>query len=202
MPTMVTPLDELEAVNELLGSIGQAPVSTLASSAAIGDVALARQYLNAAVRAIQLHGFSFNTDEGYTLSPNLDGLILVPAGVLKIKPSASANVNVKRRRHPNGSWAIWDADNSTWTFTAPVEFTIVWGYPFDDIPDTARHFATLSAARKFQKKLIGSDSLDGFNAEDEQKAWIVLQREERAARDTNLFRRNTTLAAQTANRRY
>ncbi len=201
MPTVV-PLDELEAVNELLASIGQAPVSTLASASAIADVGLARSFLRGVVRAVQLHGFDFNTDRNYVLTPDVDGYLRVPDGVLRIKPVKTVGASLKRRRHPNGFWAIWDADNQTWTHTAPVEFDVVWAFDFDALPDVARHYVTVAAGRKFQMRTIGANSLDGYNEQDEATAWNLLLREERANRRTNLFRQNTTIAGQTNNRRY
>lgn len=198
---LITPMDELEAVNALLASIGQSPVSTLASSAAIGDVGLALQFLRSVTRSVQLHGWDFNTDENYTLTPDDQGLIRVPEGVLKIKPT-TGGPKLKRRRHPNGDWAIWDGDNLTWTHRLPVAFTVVWGFAFDDLPDCAKDYVTIVAGRKFQQELVGSSNLDNFKAEDEAKSWITLMREERASRDTNVFRRNPTMAAATNNRRY
>lgn len=198
--TFLPPLDELEAVNELLGSIGQTPVSSLEVSG-LGDVSLARGFIQGVTRAVQLQGFDFNTDEAYELSPDTEGLLRVPAGVLRIDPSEPTST-LKRRKHPDGFWAIWDGADLTWTHTNPVEFRIIWAYPFEDMPDSARHYVTLAAARKFQKRIIGSDTLDGFNEEDEFRAWTLLQRDERANRDTNVFTRNRTMAAMTANRRY
>lgn len=198
----ITPLTMLEAVNELLSSIGQSPVSTLSSSAAIGDVGLALQFLNSTLRSVQLHGFAFNTDEGYQLQPDINGRIKVPEGVLKLLPVSGSMATLKQRRHPDGSWCIWDGDNQTWTFTAPVAFNVVWGFVFDDCPETARNYITIAAGRKFQMRTIGAQSLDGYAAEDENKAWTTLQRAERAQRNTNVFRRNTTMAAATNNRRY
>ena len=109
---------------------------------------------------------------------------------------------LKRRRHPDGQWAIWNTPEQSWVHEEPVTFRIVWGYPFEDMPDSARHYVTLSAARKFQKRIIGSDTLDGYNADDESRAWLSLQRDERATRDTNIFTRNPILAGQVSNRRY
>lgn len=199
--TFIPPLDELAAVNELLTSIGQSPVSTLASSAAVGDVLLAQSFIQSMVRQVQLHGFAFNTDEEYPLTPDIDGYLKVPTGVLRITPSQPTTAIIQRR-HPDGFWAMWEQTDRTWVFEEPEDFTVVWAYVFDDLPATARHFVTLSAARKFQMKIVGANSLDGFGAEDEAKAWATMQRDERATRKTNLFRRNSTMAQRTNSRRY
>lgn len=201
MPSLtLAPLSELDAINEMLTSIGQTPIQSLTATG-IGDVALAQQFLSSVTRSMQLYGFDFNTDESYTLTPDLDGYLRVPQSVLRIDPLSKSS-QLKRRRHPDGFWAIWDGENQTWEFEEPEDFRIVWAYPFDDMPDSARHFASLSAARRFQMRTIGANSLDGFGAEDEQAAWVLLLRDERATRDTNVFRRNTTMAAATANRSY
>ncbi len=198
--TPLAPLDELDAVNTMLESIGQAPVSSL-STVGLGDVSLARATLQRRTRSLQLLGWAFNTDEDYELIPDTQGILRVPQGVLRIDPMDRGTA-LRSRKHPSGFWAIWDGGNRRWTFTERPKFRVVWGFPFEDMPETARHYVALSAARIFQKRIIGSDSLDGFNAEDEQRAWNTLQRDERATRDTNLFSRNPTLAATVANRRY
>lgn len=196
----IVPMDELEAVNEMLESIGQAPVSTLENSS-IGDVSTARRFLSRVSSSVQLYGFDFNTDDDYVLTPDTSGFLKVPDGVLRIDAMDTTS-SLKRRRHPDGFWAVWDSANRRWTHVAPVAFRIVWAYPYDDMPDSARNYAALSAARKFQKRIIGSDSLDGYNAEDENAAWRLLMRDERSTRDTNLFRRNPVMAGQVSNRRY
>lgn len=198
--TRLVPMDELEAVNEMLESIGQFPVSTLENTL-IGDVTTARRFLARVASMVQLYGFDFNTDTDYVLSPDTEGFIKVPEGVLRLD-LMDTSTNLKRRRHPSGFWALWDGDCRRWTHEAPVTCKITWGYPFEDMPDSARNYVALSAARKFQNRIIGASSLDGYSAEDEDKAWALLMRDERANRDTNTFRRNAVLAGQVANRRY
>ncbi len=196
----LVPMDELEAVNEMLESIGQFPVSTLENTL-IGDVTTARRFLARVTSMVQLYGFDFNTDDDYVLSPDTDGFIKVPEGILRLDLMDTSG-NLKRRRHPDGFWALWDGANLRWTHEDPAVCRIVWGFPFEDMPDSARNYVALAAARKFQNKIIGATSLDGYAAEDEDKAWTLLMRDERANRDTNVFRRNAVLAGQVANRRY
>lgn len=192
MPTMLPALTELDAVNEMLMSIGQAPVSTIETSA-VGDVPVARLYLRNVTRYVQLYGFAFNSDRAYVLSPDIDGVVLVPDGILKLDPT-DPQQSLTRRRHPTKGIALWDLANQTWVCSEPVECDVVWGFVYDDLPESAKAFICTAAARKFQARIIGSQQLDGYNAEDEMKAWAILLREERAARDTNLFRQNPTLA--------
>ena len=185
-------MTELDAVNELLMSIGQAPVSTLEVSG-LRDVNIAKQELSKVSRRVQTEGWNFNTDSGYELSPDIDGHILIPNGVLKVDPTNKTE-NYVLRRHDTKGLCLYNRDDRTFVFTEAVECDIVWGFAFEDMPETARAYVATSAGRKFQSRVIGSQVLDRFQAEDEQRAYILLRREERASRDTNMFRSNSYLS--------
>ncbi|WP_343698850.1 hypothetical protein [Caulobacter sp.] len=188
---LLSPLTELDAVNEMLMSIGQAPVNTLAVSG-IRDVNIAKAELAKVNRFVQLYGFAFNTDDDYVLTPDINGRIGIPNGVLRIDPM-DPRANIVQRRHPTAGLCLWDGANLTWTMDGPVAFSVTWGFDFADLPETARYFIAIAAARKFQKRIIGSTELDGYNKEDEEKAWAILIRDERRSRDTNSFRTNPQL---------
>lgn len=189
--TLLTPLTELDAVNEMLMSIGQAPVNTLSVSG-IQDVNIAKAELAKVNRFVQLYGFAFNTDRDYVLSPDVGGQVATPAGILRIVPM-DPRAKLVQRRHPTKGMCVWDAANLTWNFATSVPFEITWGFAFEDLPESARYFIAIAAARKFQKRIIGSAELDGYNKEDEEKAWAILIRDERRTRDTNLFEANAQL---------
>jgi hypothetical protein len=194
---MLEMMSELDAVNEMLVSIGQSPVNTLSISG-VRDVNLARGELTKISRAVQLIGWNWNTDETYTLIPDIDGIIVLPPGVLKFEPVDTSRLLVQRR-HPKGL-ALYDKQAATFVFAKPVPLKITWGFLFDDLPQAARVFIAISAARKFQATTIGSRELDGFKAEDEQRAWATLIREERGTRNTNMFARNAGLRMSIRNR--
>ena len=98
MPLPLAPMTELEAVNTMLQSIGQAPVNTLEISG-ITDVSSARTFLHNSSRDIQGESWSFNTDELYELNPDEMGHILIPNGVLEISPATRRKL--VQRRDPN-----------------------------------------------------------------------------------------------------
>lgn len=196
---MINPLTELDAVNEMLMSIGQAPVSTLEVSG-IRDVNIAKAELLKVSRRVQSEGWNFNTEENYELSPDIDGYIAIPAGALRIDAQDKTTNLVQRRRDSLGLF-LYNRDDNTFEFEEPVECKIVWGFEFEDMPETARAYVATSAGRKFQSRVIGSQILDRFQAEDEARAYMLLQRSERASRDTNMFRANPYLQS-FGNRRY
>ena len=188
MPT-ITPITELEAVNAMLLSIGQAPVNTLAVSG-LTDAAVARTLLTDFTRRVLSRGFAFNQDDGYPLSPDVDGVVLIPPTALKVNPDTP---KITERRHPTKGRALWNGPELTWTFAEPVSCRITWGFPFEDLPETARRYIATAAARQFQARTVGSPILDRFLEEDVATAWMLLEREERAVRKTNLFSDNAVL---------
>lgn len=190
MPT-ISPMTELEAVNEMLMSIGQAPVNTLQVTG-ITDVAIARKRLDTALRQVLKRGWWFNTDREYLLSPDVDGHIIIPSNALKVD---SVGADITERTHPAKGRCLWDRSEETFDFTEAVTCKIVWGFGFEDIPQTARDYVSIIAARRFQSKAIGSTILDRFEEEDELKAHIAMVREDRASRRTNLFTGNQGISS-------
>ena len=55
-------MTELEAVNILLTTIGEAPVNTLTGNQ-VTDVSIANQVLNEVSREVQSQGWHFNTEQ-------------------------------------------------------------------------------------------------------------------------------------------
>ena len=79
-PTLMT---ELEAVNIMLGAIGESPVSSLDDPSLV-DVALAKSILDETNVALQTAGTHFNLEKNYPLTADTDGNINVPANCTKI----------------------------------------------------------------------------------------------------------------------
>ena len=68
-------MTELEAVNVLLTTIGEAPVNTLTGKQTT-DVAIAQQVLNEVNREVQSRGWHFNTEYDVELIPDTSNNIL------------------------------------------------------------------------------------------------------------------------------
>lgn len=198
--SLLVPMTDLDAVNKMLKSIGQAPVNSILVSG-IGDVTSAVQDLTETSRDIQTVGWWFNIDDPYTLTPDVNGVVAVPTGSLSIDPT-DKTLNVAERRHPDGRMALWDSDNGTFVFSAPVDCKVIWGFEFNDLPQAAKTYISTAAARRFQARKVSSTVLDKFNETDEERAWTLLQRADRRNRDTNLFRANSNVRRFFSRRRF
>jgi len=180
MPALITPTTELEAVNECLENIGQAPVSTISGNLGV-DTQIALNFVTKVNRELQAKGWFWNTEVNYPLIPNGDGDILLPANTLAVD---SVGVDGHRNVIQRGR-RLYDRDNRTYTFTSPVNAEITLGLSFNELPETARRYVALRAARFFQDRIEGSVSEN--DSRDEMDALSDLKAEQLRVEDHNVL---------------
>ena len=142
---------ELPAVNQILQSCGQAPVTTLDQTNP--DVAIAYQTLLEVSREVQAEGWSFNKEYHYEMTPDTNKEILIPNNVLQIDPSQNAaniELDVIRR---NGK--LYDKAKHTYQFDNNVLCDIVWLFDWVDLPIPIADFITNRAATITSSRLVG-----------------------------------------------
>ena len=183
MATSTTPTTELEAVNLMLDTIGESPISTLQNSAVV-DAVKAKSVLSEVSRAVQAKGWHFNTEKSYKLLPGVyDQEIQVPANCMKVDSVAPDNsVDVVHR----GS-RLYDRLNHTYKFTKSITVDMVVLLAFDELPEAARRYIAVRAARVFQSRTVGAESLWRFSAQDESDALADLKQAEGVNGDYNMF---------------
>ena len=74
--------EELPAINQILASVGQAPVTTLDQTNP--DVAIAYDTLTHVSREVQAEGWTFNTEEYVKFTPDSDNEIQIANNILQI----------------------------------------------------------------------------------------------------------------------
>ena len=82
--TIQTRTTELEAVNTILSTIGEAPLSTLTGSLPV-DGTMAKSVLNEINREVQSMGWHFNTHYKSTLSKDSNNKIPLANNVLRVE---------------------------------------------------------------------------------------------------------------------
>lgn len=177
----LTPTTELEAVNALLHTIGEAPVNTLTGSLPV-DASMARRLLHRKSRTLQTKGWAFNQDLDLPLSPMTDGTIPVPNNALSIDPV------YRDRRLTIRAGKLYDRTLRTDVFTSPVLVNITYFLPFEELPEYARQYITVSAGRQFQDGTLGDESLHRYTAQDEMAAWADFLNVEVEQGDYNVLR--------------
>lgn len=183
MTASLTPTTELEAVNLIIGSIGEAPVNTLEDDA-ITDVAVARQTLATVSRDVQKRGWHFNSEVNYPLTPDADtGKISPPANCLKIDADYHhGQFDITQR----GAF-LYDRLARSFVFTDTLYVDMVVMLPFEELPEAARWYIALRATRRFGDATLGSDTLHGFNKADEDAAKADLEDAEGDNNDGTVF---------------
>lgn len=190
----LTPTTELEAVNTLLRTIGEAPVNTLTGSLPV-DASMARQLLHQKSRSLQTKGWAFNQDLDLPLAPMTDGTVPVPGNTLSIDPVDRSKRLVIRAAK------LYDRAARTNVFASPVRVNITYFLPFNELPEYARQYITISGGRQFQDGTLGDDSLHRFTAQDEMRAWSDFLEAEVVQGDYNILRDSPTLIRTAARQR-
>ena len=185
------PTTRLEAVNVMLSSIGEAPVNSLTSG--LEDAELAETILESVNRETQSKGWIFNTDLKIKLTRNpTDNHIELPNNYIRVDTrntlrNSSKDIVERGRK-------LYDRIANSYVFTEDVTVDAVILLDFSDIPESARRYITIRAARIFQDRVLSSPNIHGFQMQDEQQAFIELQDYQAETADFNIFDNYDTFA--------
>lgn len=178
---MLTLTTKLEAVNTMLSVIGDSPVNSLTTG--LVDARLAESILDATSREVQAKGWHFNRETKFRIAPTLDGELILPANCLKVDGvTQDRDIDLVQR-----GTRLYNRRNHTYKVGKTVEVDMVVLLGFEELPEAARNFITIRASRIFQNRTVGSDTLNGFEAADEQAALIELQDHEADTADCSIF---------------
>lgn len=177
------PTTELEAVNTILETIGQSPVTTLTASGVL-DAEIAKRLLAQASRDCQTEGWHWNKEYDYPISPDAQGYINVPSTALEIEVARTEGrwKDLVRR----GS-RMYDRRNRTYVFSEPVKFDWTQQLDFTDLPQAARHYITILAALRMQNRALMSDTVEGYTNDDLGRARAVLEAAEHRTNNHNFL---------------
>jgi len=190
--SITTPTTELEAVNAMLSTIGEAPVSSLASG--LLDAETAETILNDVSREVQSMGWNFNTEEDFPASPNASNEIVLPAEIVRadLAQSQTKFRSTKEEYVQRGN-RMYDKITHSYTITKQLKLDVILLLTFSDVPEVARRYITTKASRIFQERVVGSDTLSAMNRNDEQTALFALREMEGDNGDYNIFDDNSTM---------
>lgn len=174
---------ELDAVNIILAALGATPLNSLTNVTA-ADAAMAIRTLNEVSKAVQTKGWRFNTETAFKLFPTIPSKeIHAPNNCVSLETvdgDASRDVIVRGQR-------LYDRTNQTFEFSQPLTVEMVLLLPFSDLPEAARRYITIRAARVQQDRTVGSEVLFKFNALDEQEAHRDFRRSEGLTANYNIL---------------
>ena len=178
---------ELEAVNIMLSAIGEAPVSSLENSS-LEDVTVAKNILNETIVDVSTVGYNFNSEYNYKLVQDTDGHINVPANAVYVDVSNRGS-SIGKDLVLRGE-RLYDRENQTYTFTESVYVDMTLILPWDELPQYARRYITIKAARRFQNRVLGATELNVFTQLDENEALISMEQNDSRSEDSNVLSGN------------
>lgn len=196
-------MTKLEAVNDMLWSIGESPVSTLPSDNS--DAGIASSILDRVSREVQLQGWHANTLRNLSVVKNASDQFTVADNTLKVdtvnprgnrisgSPPPTAHVNVALRRSAaDDVWLLWDVENNseTWDDAGPLLVDLVQYLEFAELPPALQIYIWTKAARRFQQGAMGSAALYQFTQADETEARTLAEQEDTETSDVNIIRDN------------
>ena len=157
---------ELEAINQILATVGQAPVTTLDTTNP--DVAIAYDTLLQVSREVQSEGWTFNKEYDYPMTPDDNNEIAIPTNMLQVdlheREQHYKEYDVVRR---NGK--LYDRIDHTdkWT-SGEMKVDVVWHFDWVDLPIPIQDYITARAASFVVSRIVGDANLYGMCQQKEQ----------------------------------
>ncbi len=182
---------ELESINIMLAAIGEAPVNSLTGTLPV-DVKLAQSTLTETNKEVQSEGWSFNTEIDVTLTRDGSNHVSLGTDVIRVDPNTHDHTDIDAIQR---GLKLYDRLNNKYEFTKDLICTVVYFRTFEEIPEPARRYVTIKAARIFVDRLVSDDGLRTYTQQDEVRARAILMETDLSNADHNLLRGDPSLTS-------
>jgi hypothetical protein len=178
----LTKTTKLQAINTMLSVVGEPPINSL--TAQRSDSLIAQTILDEVTREVLSYGWQFNTDDGIEMSPETaTGFIYVSDSIARIDMDpAYSNYDVVMRGN-----RLYNRKTNSYQFSETIKVIRVNLMDFDEMPEVAKRYITVRSSRIFQDRMVGSQTLHGFTAQDEVGALARLSEYENEVGDYTIF---------------
>ncbi|MBO71967.1 MAG: hypothetical protein CL508_06620 [Actinobacteria bacterium] len=173
MTTTTIDLDtELSAVNAILGSIGQSPISGL--DFANPEISFIYNLLKESSQDIQNEGWTFNIEYHIKETVGADNKIIIESDVIRIdnEDAWDRTRDFVRRKDADGIWKLYDRVDHTFEFPDDDYFYVnkVRLLLFEDIPSVFQRYIIYKASGRAAVQLVSNQQLQGMLATYEAQA--------------------------------
>lgn len=211
--TSIAPTTETEAVNEMLSAIGKRPVAD-ASASTQADVVMAKNELMKATRELQSTAWRFNSEAGVEIAPtttfpwadSTGNITLLNVFTLPAQAASWKQTLCQQNGDLDLVWRpakqvvdeldaplmvlydrSYNRDGVDATRYPFVYIDLLYSFNFQQMPETARRLAAVTAGRRFTQKVVGSQTLVGFTQLDEALARRILNRDQGDQQSLNML---------------
>jgi len=171
-PTTIDIDTELSAVNTILGSIGQSPISTLDFDNP--EIAFIYNLLKESNQDVQTEGWVFNRENHIKQYTGSDNKIIIDSTYVRIdmEDSWDKTRDFVRRKDTDGLWKLYDKVNHTFEFPDDDYFhvNVVRLLEFEDIPTVFQRYIIYKAAGRAAVQLVANPQLQKMMATFEGQA--------------------------------
>lgn len=178
----LTKTTKLQAINTMLSTVGEPPINSLTSQRA--DSLIAQSILDEVCRDVQSYGWHFNTSENVEMVPETaTGYIYVSDSIARVDMDPSyLNYDITIRGN-----RLFNRTGNTYVFGEPIKTIQIYLMDFDEMPEVAKRYCTIRAARIFQDRVVGSEKIHGFTVQDEIQALARMTEHENETGDYTIF---------------
>ena len=163
--TTVTIDTELSAVNAILGSIGQAPISGIDFNNP--EISFIYNILKEVNQDVQNEGWTFNLE--YHIKENVntnDNKIIISSDVIRIdnEDAWDKTRDFVRRKDSDGIWKMYDRVDHTYEYPDDDYFyvNVVRLLNFEDIPSVFQRYIIYKASGRAAVQLVSNRELQGM----------------------------------------
>ena len=158
MTTQLNTDTELSAVNSILGSIGQSPITAInLTNLQDPEVALVHNILMEVTKDVQNEGWHFNQEEHFLRSPDSNGHFLIPNNYLRF--DVHDGLYDRSRDVVKRGGKLYDKVEHTDVFTSDLYFDITYLFDFEDIPSAIQRYIIARASVRAATQVVSNADL-------------------------------------------
>ena len=158
MTTQLNTDTELSAVNSILGSIGQSPITSLnLTNLGNPEIALVHNLLMEVTKDVQNEGWHFNKEDHVKISPDTNGHYLIPNDYLRFdvhEGLSDRTIDVVKK---NGK--LYNTVTHTDVFSGDHYFDITYLRDFEDIPSAIQRYIIARASVRAATQIVSNSDL-------------------------------------------
>ena len=158
MTTQLATDTELSAVNSILGSIGQSPITSLNLTALQNpEISMVHNILMEVTKDVQNEGWHFNQEEHCPKSPDANGHFLIPNNYLRFDVHDGLYDRTRDVVKRNGK--LYDKVEHTDVFSGELYFDITYLFDFEDIPSAIQRYIIARASVRAATQVVSNQEL-------------------------------------------
>lgn len=154
----------LQAVNQILESVGQAPITSLERTNP--DVAIAEDTLDQVSRDVQAEGWTFNREYHVLMTPDNNKNIAIPDDFLQVALNTAESVynrsfhaSIRTKNTGDVNRKLYDMVNHTFEWDQAIFCDVLKHVEFIAVPVPVQSYIIARASKVFAQRTVGSPEI-------------------------------------------